>query len=411
MGDNVTFRSAVVPKFVNNIWKMLAPDERDQQEVSAYVQAIAYNQANGLGIDPADYADDPAGLDRAKRDYLHDLKISAHNIIVTRALLGMILPMSVQTKDTKDLPTYLKENGVVSMKSSFYEVYDEIKLKYPDVENPYELTLATWTGKNPGKVVYVVSTNQEGVKPFIDYSNEMQDWAISNRDAIEKYGVGALVFAPNSGEFAPGVYKWAESAGIVNRIPEDKTLSQYINDYFDGVMLQEYANAYYDLADKEALDLRSVPFTDVTLRRSVLGAYDRKREEFMLKVPGLDQYIKNGVDNSDASEFVQSAYNYVNSEGAAVKPEVREKINQAYEIYNDFISYANQIDAMDPSGAADIKRAQKQVAIDKIQKIIDSDPSKTVEQYFKYGLLKLMSAKSRDAQPGISRNIIKGVGN
>jgi hypothetical protein len=323
----------------------------------------------------------------------------------------MILPVSVQTKDTKDLPTYLKENGVVSMKSSFYEVYDEIKLKYPDVENPYELTLATWTGKNPGKVVYVVSTNQEGVKPFIDYSNEMQDWAISNRDAIEKYGVGALVFAPNSGEFAPGVYKWAESAGIVNRIPEDKTLSKYINDYFDGVMLQEYANAYYDLADKEALDLRSVPFTDVTLRRSVLGAYDRKREEFMLKVPGLDEYIKNGVDNSDASEFVQSAYNYVNSEGAAVKPEVREKINQAYEIYSDFISYANQIDAMDPSGAADIKRAQKQVAIDKIQKIIDSDPSKTVEQYFKYGLLKLMSAKSRDAQPGISRNIIKGVGN
>lgn len=411
MGDNVTFRSAVVPKFVNNVWKMLDPDERDQQEVSAYVQAIAYNQANGLGIDPADYEGDKAGLDKAKREYLHDLKISAHNIIVTRALLGMILPVSVQTKDTKDLPTYLKENGVVSMKSSFYEVYDEIKLKYPDVENAYELALATWTGKNPGKVVYVVSTNQEGVKPFVDYSDEMQDWAISNRDAIAKYGVGALVFAPNSGEFSPGVYKWAESAGIVNRIPEDKTLSKYINDYFDGVMLQEYANAYYDLADKEAEDMRSVPFTDVTMRRSTMGAYDKKRQEFMLKIPGLDDYIKNGVDNSDASEFVQSAYNYVNSQGAMVKPDVKQKINQAYEIYNNFINYANQVDAMDPSGAADIKRAEKERAIKLIQGIVDSDPTKAVEQYFKYGLLKLMSAKSRDAQPGIGRNIIKGAGN
>ena len=411
MGDNVGFRNAVVPKFVNNIWKMLAPDERDQQEVSAYVQAIAYNQANGLGIDPADYADDPAGLDKAKREYLHDLKISAHNIIVTRALLGMILPVSVQTKDTKDLPTYLKENGVVSMKASFYEVLDEIKLKYPDVESPYELALATWTGENPGKVVYLVSTNQEGIKPIIDYSNEMQDWAISNRDAIDKYGVGALMFAPNSGEFSPGVYKWAESAGIVNRIPEDKTLSKYISDYFDGVTLQAYANAYYDLADKEAEDLRSIPFTDVTLRRSALNAYERKRQEFMLKVPGLDQYIRSGVDNTDAAQFVQSAYNYVNSDGAAVKPEVREKINQAYEIYNNFIKYANQIDSMDPSGASDMKRAQKEKAIDEIQKIIDSDPSKTVEQYFKYGLLKLMTAKSRDAQPGIGRNIIKEVGN
>jgi len=73
--------------------------------------------------------------------------------------------------------------------------------------------------------------------------------------------------------------------------------------------------------------------------------------------------------------------------------------------------YANQIDSMDPSGASDMKRAQKEKAIDEIQKIIDSDPSKTVEQYFKYGLLKLMTAKSRDAQPGIGRNVIKGVGN
>jgi hypothetical protein len=66
---------------------------------------------------------------------------------------------------------------------------------------------------------------------------------------------------------------------------------------------------------------------------------------------------------------------------------------------------------MDPSGAADFKRAEKQKAIEEIQMIIDSDPTKTVEQYFKSGLLKMMSAKSRDAQPGIERNIIKKVGN
>jgi hypothetical protein len=411
MGDNVNFRNAVVPRFVNNVWKMLSPDERDQQEVSAYVQAIAYNQANGLGIDPADYAGNTAGLDKAKREYLHDLKISAHNIIVTRILLGMVLPVSVQTKDTKDLPTYLKENGVVSMKSSFYEVYDEIKLKYPDVENHYELTLATWTGKNPGKIAYIVSTNQEGIKPIIDYSNEMQDWAISNREDIAKYGVGALIFAPNSGEFSPGVYKWAESAGIVNRIPEDKTLSKYIDDYFDKVTLQAYANAYYDIEDEEAEDLRGIPFTNADTRRSALAFYQRKRDQFMLEVPGLDQYIRQGVDNTDAAEFVDSAYNYVNSPNAAVKPEVKDKINQAYTVYNNFITRANQIDAMDPSGAADFKRAEKKRAIEEIQAIIDSDPTKTVEQYFKNGLLKMMSAKSRDAQPGILRNIIKRVGN
>jgi len=407
MGDNVTVRSAIVPKFVNNVWKMLSPNERDQQEVSAYVQALAYYQANGYGIDPTDYPNDKAGLDAAKRQYLADVKIAAHNIIVTRSLLGMILPMSVQTKDTKDLPTYLKENGVVSMKSSFYEVLDQVKLKYPDVEDHYELALATWLGENPGKIVYLVSTNQEGVKPLIKYSNEMQDWAIANRDAVEKYGNGALLFAPNTGEFTPGVYKWAEAAGIVNKIPGDKSASTYISDYYENVMLQEHANRYYDIGEQEEEDLRAIPFSNVEARRSSLNTYDRLKEELMLSVPGLDDFIKQGVDNTAANDFVNSTYNYVNSPNAAVKPDVAQKINEAYEVYNEFIKYANYINTLDPSGAADIKRIEKNKAKEKIQKIIESDTSKTVEQFYKYGLLKLMNNKSRDAQPGIERNIVK----
>jgi len=411
MGDNVTVRSAIVPKFVNNIWKMLSPDERDQQEVSAYVQALAYNQANGYGIDPLEYANDKAGLDEAKRKYLADVKISAHNIIVTRALLGMILPMSVQTKDTKDLPEYLKENGVVSMKASFYELLDEIKLKYPDVEDPYELAYATWAGENPGKVVYLVSTNQEGVKPLVKYSNEMQDWAITNKNDIEKYGNGALLFAPNTGEFSPGAYKWAVAAGLVNKIPGDKSVSQYIEDYYESVMLQEHANDYYNIGEREEEDLRNIPFTNTQLRRAALDAYTKLREQKMLGVPGLDDYIKGDVANSDASNFVQSAYNYANSEGSAVKPETRDKINQAYQIFNEFMEYANYINTLDPSGASDLKRIEKEKAKAKIQELVNSDTTKVLEQYYKYGLLKLMNAKSRDAQPGISRNVVKKVVN
>jgi len=418
MGDNVSLRGSLTPKFVNNIWKMLSPDERSQQEVSAYMQALAYNQANDLGIDPTDkkYRDEngvvnQALLDEDKRKYLDTIKISAHNIIVTRALLGMILPFAVQTKDTKDLPTYLKDTGIVSMKSSFFEVLDQVKLKYPDVENHYELALATWMGKNPGKVAYVVSTDQEAVKPLIRYSNEMQDWTIANKDAIEKYGNGALMFAPNTGEFSPGVYKWAEAAGITNKIPENKTAQKYIEDYYQDLMLKEYANAYYDINDQEEEDLRNVPFTSADLRRASLQAYEDWRREYKLGVPGLEEYIASGKDNGDASDFIQSAYNYVNSPEADVKVEVKQSINEAYTIFNEFIEYANYIDTLDPSGGADLKRAKKAEAQQKIQELINTDTSKTVEQYYKYGLLKMMNAKSRDAQPGVNRNVVKKVGN
>jgi hypothetical protein len=419
MGDNVTLKGSLTPKFVNTVWKMLSPDERNQQEVSAYTQALAYNQANDLGIDPTDkkYVDPKTGLvnqallDEDKRKYLDVVKVSAHNIIVTRALLGMILPFSVQTKDTKDLPSYLKDNGVVSMKSSFFEVLDQMKLKYPEVDNHYELALATWMGENPGKVAYVVSTNQEAVKPIIRYSNEMQNWAITNADAIKKYGNGALMFAPNTGEFTPGVYKWAEAAGLTSKLPGDKTTRQYIEAYYQDLMLKEYANAYYDINAKEEEELRNIPFTNVDLRRASLQAYEDWRKEYKIGVPGLEEYIASGKDNGDASDFIQSAYNYVNSTGADVKPDVKQKINEAYTIFNDFIEYANYINSLDPSGGADLKRAKKTEAQDKIQKLINSDSSKTVEQYYKYGLLKMMNSKSRDAQPGVNRNVIKKVGN
>jgi hypothetical protein len=415
MGDNVDLRGALVPKVVNNVWNMLSPDERSQQEVSAYMQALAYNQANDLGIDPTNYYDEKTGitnqakLDEDKRKYLDNVKISAHNIIVTRALLGMILPFSVQTKDTKDLPSYLKDNGVISMKSSFYEVLDQVKLKYPDVESHYELALATWMGENPGKTVYLVSTSQEAVKPLIRYSNEMQDWAITNASEIEKYGNGALMFAPNTGEFTPGVYKWAEASGIVNKIPENKTVTGYIDDYYQDVMLKEYANAYYDIADREEEDLRGVSFASSDLRRASLKAYENERKLYKIGVPGLEDYIATGADNDGANEFIQSAYNYVNSPTADVKPEVKKSINEAYAIYNDFIEYANYITSLDPSGAASMKRAKKAEAQAEIQKLIDSDTSKTVEQYYNYGLKKLMNNKSRDAQPTIDTNVVKKV--
>jgi hypothetical protein len=219
------------------------------------------------------------------------------------------------------------------------------------------------------------------------------------------------MFAPNTGEFSPGVYKWADAAGITSKIPANESARGYIEKYYQDIMLKEYANAYYDINDQEAADLRNVPFESADLRRASLQAYENWRKEYKMGVPGLEAYIASGTDNGDASEFIQSAYNYVNSPEANVKPEVKQSINEAYVLFNEFIEYANYIDTLDPSGGADLKRVKKAQTQQRIQLLINADTSKTVEQYYKYGLLKMMNAKSRDAQPGVSRNVIKKVGN
>ena len=58
-----------------------------------------------------------------------------------------------------------------------------------------------------------------------------------------------------------------------------------------------------------------------------------------------------------------------------------------------------------------MKRARKAEAQEEIKKLINSDTTKTVEQYYNYGLLKVMNNKSRDARPAIGRNVVKKVGN
>ena len=39
-----------------------------------------------------------------------------------------------------------------------------------------------------------------------------------------------------------------------------------------------------------------------------------------------------------------------------------------------------------------------------IKELIRSDNTKTIEQYYNYGLSKLMNAKSRDGRAGVNRN-------
>ena len=403
MGDNVTLASAVTPKLVRNTWAMLNPDEKSTQEISALTQALSYNQANGISIDPNDkkYINEDGSINTAlfekdKVEYLKNTRISAHNIIVTRMLLGLVLPFSVQTKNTKDLPEYLLDSGIVSMQESFYEVLDQIKSKYPDASDHYEMALATWMGENPGKIAYLVSKKSKEIQPILNYSREMQNWTISNQAAVDAYGAGALLFAPSSGEFDPGVWQWATAAGIAKNTD--------IDEYYGKVSMQQYINQYYELSDKEAEELRVIPFSYVAARREIVEKYKQQRKIMNISVPGLENYIKSGVDNTEAFEFVNNAFNYATSDGAAIDPMVKESIITAYNLYNDFISKADRINASGAANGAELKRAEKEKITEALKELYLQDPTGAVEQYYNYGLKKLINAKSKDASAGINRN-------
>jgi hypothetical protein len=65
---------------------------------------------------------------------------------------------------------------------------------------------------------------------------------------------------------------------------------------------------------------------------------------------------------------------------------------------------AAYIDSLEAANGSDLKRAEKAAAEEAIKELIRSDNTKTIEQYYNYGLSKLMNAKSRDGRAGINRN-------
>ena len=403
-GDNVNLQKAFMPRIVQNLWNDLNPDEQSQQEVSALTQAISYNVANGINVPKLtddkykniDGSVNSALFNQDKRDYLSQLRISAHNIVVMRGLLGMILPSTVQLSDTKMLPEYLKSNGLPSMQSSFYDVFDAIQQKHPDVQDPYELALTTWMGQNPNKIVYTLSKKNKQIVPIMKYSKQMEDWVVSNKQAVDQYGSGATLFAPQTGQFNPGTFNYMTAAGL--------TTNEDVKAFFDKALMQSAVNRYYDLNKEEQTGLMSIPFSDVNTRQVLIQAFKDKRTAMETAVPGLKEYISSGTSNKDALDFIENAHSFANEYSGQVDASIKEKINTAYDAYTQFIQYVNDIKSANYPNSKDLEQSAKIGLENQMQALIASDPTKVIEQYYNYGIKKIVNENVRDAPASVNRN-------
>jgi hypothetical protein len=399
LGDNITFYKAVVPRSLQLLWSSLSPDEKDQQEVSAAMQAIAYYQANGYGVYPEDYvkldADgnlikDEAAYENALVEYQENVQITAHNVLFLRNMLGLISPITPQLRDTKDLPTALKNIGIASMSDAFYDILDEVERFYPSAPDHYELALAVFAGNNKGKLAYTVSRSEAGV--VATYSEDMQNWVISNQDAVNKYGNAAVMFAPKVGEFTPGVYNWAKGAELINQ--------KEIKDYLDEVTLQESINNYFDLEEQESLQLSTTPLPDD--RKNIIMRHQELRRLMKLQTPKLETRLENIADNEEKTKFLTNAYTVANDPDINIKPEVRSAVNDAFAIYEDFLLKTESETTRLASNSSDMKRSFRDDAFVELEALIKQDKSGVVKELFRHSLKGLMNAKSRDARNTIS---------
>jgi hypothetical protein len=270
-------------------------------------------------------------------------------------------------------------------------VLDEVERFYPAADDHYELALATFTGKYPGRLAYTISRSESGV--IATYSEDMQDWVVKHQDAVNKYGNAAVMFAPKVGEFTPGIYNWAKAAQLVNQ--------KEVKDYLDEVTLQESINNYYDLEDQETLQLSTTPLADE--RRNIIMRHQELKRLMKIQTPKLENQISNIANNEKKTKFLTDAYLVANDKSIDIKPEVRSSVNAAFDIYEDFLLKTECETTRLASNSSDMKRAFRDDAFVELEALIEQDKSGVVKELFRYSLKGLMNAKSRDA-----RNTIGG---
>jgi hypothetical protein len=345
IGDNIDVVRALVPSSLLKLYSILPQNEKSRQEATAAMQAIAYNASQG-------YMLDPNATDQEKFTYLKNIRLSAHNIVVMRSILGLISPVAPSMQESIDVPSYLKEVGITGLRPEFFDILNAVTQKYKgDIQDPYELAVATFIGQNPGKLIYTVSRDDKKTNVIINKTKELKNWAIENNDNIKAYGESAFIFAPNTGDFDVSTYAWLEGAGLLG----NKDLETYYRD----VLVSKDKQAYYDIAKDEKAFLATSG--DTMLRKAMIANSTRKRNALKASNPLLQAALTGG-GNEVGSELAMltSVEQILIDNKISVDAGTKQRMAMVTSRLRQFVSLANDPSKRELSNFSEIKREMKE---------------------------------------------------
>jgi hypothetical protein len=271
--------------------------------------------------------------------------------MVMRSVLGLVSPITPTVQESKGVPDYLKNVGITGLRPEFYDLVNAIMKKYGgDIQDPYDLAVATFVGKNPGKIIYTVSRDEKQTNVVIQKTKEMKNWYIQNKGIVEKYGEAAFIFAPQTGEFDAASYAWLEGADFI----KNKELEKY---YLD-VMVAQDKQAYFNIAreENEALSQTASP----SARKAIIANATGQRQAMKAANPLLEAAITGG-GNEIASETImfQSIEQILLDSNVSIPEATRSKLLVIASQIRDFINISQDPELRETRNFSDIKRQRK----------------------------------------------------
>jgi len=312
-----------LPMFASGLLNVSQGQESNRTKTSAVLQAMAYHQAFGYSL-PAN------ATTQEKKEYIRALKISANSIIASQFILGNLNPAYPTLKDSAGLPAFIKETGISSFKSSFWDIYNGILANSgPDVTDPFGLAVATFTGKNPKKLAYIVPRNTKAMQVFINKTNNLKTWTQNNRGFVDTYQEIAYIFAPKVGEYNPDIYTFMEAENLVDEVG--------LLDYLENIQTAADKEAYFAYVEQEKKDLSKV--ADYGARKAIIAAAQRNRQLLMYSNPELEEAINNPDNRGTLKKQLNVLSDAVNSPKSPIVKATRVSMQLAIQKIRSFIDF------------------------------------------------------------------------
>jgi hypothetical protein len=387
IGASLDLQRAITPMLFQGVWNSLSAAEKDRQKITAGLQAISYLEAFGNGAPrQEDYIGREDEFVKANSKYLKNVRIAASNIVIFRNMFAQVSPGQPSLRETATLPEFLKQAGLTSPNAQFWDLYNSVlKNDGANAANAWDLALATFVGKNPGRAAFIEPRNNKEYKVFINKTDNVKNWAIKNSRFLDDYKEAAWLFAPKVGEYNPDVYGWMTSVGLVD-IPT-------FEEYLDQVRLAVDKSVYFKIKDSEEEQLKAT--NDTSLRQLIIADSERSRTAMLIANPMLAAEIKGNVqEQGNLSNRFYNLNAAVRDPKAPISKELRATFRFAIDEINGFIAFANDNDnkdAFDYSGRKASEKARVQAIIDNLSESVPE-----IKEANRLILTPLLNSYSRD---------------
>lgn len=292
--DTTNFKNFLVPMLQSTFFQAastldtgkpsLSNDEWDRQQTTATMQAMRYFQAYGLGIDESASEDE-------KYIYQKNLKIATSNAIMARTLLGYISPGMPTFRETKGLPDFLKKVGITGFKAEFWDIYNGIlRNQGEDVGNVFDLAVATFIGKNPGKLIYTVPTTEKEWKVVVAMTDEVKDFVRKNERFVDTYKEMGYIYAPKTGEFNADVYNFLEAEGLI-KLPS-------FEDYLVKLQVAIDKERYFEVQQQLEEQLSKTGITQE--RKELINIAAKTKKDMTTANPYLQAEVNGSINEQGA---------------------------------------------------------------------------------------------------------------